>query len=578
MPTNPLDAGRQSFAESDFAKLAERVRKRAVGTRLVITASGWVSPLDGGLANEPELTQAALDALRGGLSARWADTLISDIKARQDALVNDRKYFRELNARLTSLLIAQLELDGVEAIHNDEVKAGWYTYTAQISAEDYASQTAWTQALQGVSTVYTTLLKDPYIQEFVDDPQRTALFQAAVSQASFFSPYAKEHESALKYPPGGALPPAFNYMVVDDLTAYPIDPVNGPTAPSIFEMDPTKVYPDSPLAFNNAAFMGTWRSSVMQQMTYSANLKTQSVASDGATTAAQHTLESKKIAADWDNQDVDFRRRRTQLALDTNAFRKSAQSGSDGPHNYVRELNMLRSTFISRLADLCARAQTIVDGLTLYWSAEGVSVPPPPATWDDANGPYLDAFAQWLIGLERVTQSLALTETSSVATFSLSRLVGDTGWKAALAAASPTKPLSVSFVVPAASFGSMHSVRVRGLSASAVGPSDADAGVWSATATLPTQAVVVTEQNVKKQVNQPLPATTLGRIQTRQSGRPPDVVGMALWRNASPCSDETTGSPQAAWTVEVDYLSSNGMAVSKLKDLQLDIVIAARVS
>lgn len=570
--------GREAFVKGNSQPIAARTESFVANTRLRLSATGWVADLDAVLGQEPELQPSSLDMLIANLSTRCADAYLGELLVRLEALLSDRRYYRELNARLASIAIAQLEFDGVEAIHADETAKGWYTYTAEMSAEDLASQRAWATSLQNVSIIYAQLSGDPVVQELITNtgPQRTALFQAAVSEASFVAPYVKTNDSQLTYQAGDARY-AFNFMFIEDLNELQLDPANHPGPVKIFKPIPGTVYNGFPDSFQTTAFNATWRAAVVQQTSYSASISSQTAASSGAATSAQHTTTSKKALDDWNQLDVDFRRRRTQLALDVNAMRRKAQNDDRGPFNYIQELATLRANFVSRLADFYARASSIVSGLSSLWAYPSVPAVPAVHSWDDARGSYLDALQAWALQLERVIQRATEEEASAIVTLSVHSLMGDTAWKAAINVASSNPTRSLRFRIESSSFSGWAGVRIRGISASIIGTDEVEAGVWRVHAYAPQAAIVVNQRGTSHALLQLSRMLDLGRVATRQCPRPPDIAGMSQWRNLSPISDPAASDADATWGIEVAALSSNGMDVKKIKDIQLDIIVSATV-
>jgi hypothetical protein len=242
--------GRTALKKLTESELRHRVQKIFGRNGVATSVNNWPPKIDQALNQEPELQSSALHRLIADLSPRWVDIYLQELGVRIEGLQADRRTYADLNARFVSVLVDQYEFDGAEAIHNDEVKAGWYSYVSDASAAEVDAQMAWFTSVDKVNIRYGALLADPDIAEAISDPRRTAVLQASVARASFYSPYTKTHVAQTTHP--GSPEEEFDYLWID--TLLDTEPGSPPSPPAVFVPVEGQMYPNSPGPLSEHAF------------------------------------------------------------------------------------------------------------------------------------------------------------------------------------------------------------------------------------------------------------------------------------------------------------------------------------
>jgi hypothetical protein len=504
------------------------------------------------------------------LSPRWADVYFQEIRNQLEVALADRRYFTDLNQRLAGLTIDRYEFEETEKIHDDEVAAGWYTYLRDIARADVEAQTGWKEATKQTAAIFATFSTKQEFKDLLADPERAAFLRAVTAVASNFSAYAKVSQ---EYINNWEDPWSFLNMIDPDgpqkKKGEYVIPKFG-TKKSDFGLTPLRIVPVYMKMYEYAKLMA-----VPELANFLTAVQSQAYLAAGAQAAAEATLGAKQITLNWNENDVGFRTRRTELAIGVNALRRKAMDDLGGPLNIASELASLRARFVEQLADIAAKASVLVPGFHQIWGWDDISQPPMPYEWKDSDGSYTHALAMWLLTVQSQLGPRMTYESSTVIPISIKARLSQDKWLSVLADAKAKNLNQLTFVfdLPASIFSPLLCARIRGISAYVDGPSGADSGAWRGRATIPANALVVT-QSGNNAIAQSRLTSDLGRIQTRPFPKPADVVGISLLRNASPISGSPDPAGGSNWVVELMRWSSSGMDATDLLDMQLDLLVS----
>jgi hypothetical protein len=272
----------------------------------------------------------------------------------------------------------------------------------------------------------------------------------------------------------------------------------------------------------------------------------------------------------WLKQDIEFQRQRTLQARQLMDLRVRLAVEKDGPYNYREKMDSVSERINRNFGEAVQRLQACATGLEAIYAFKN---PLPTSVLEffpnasNSNPPsgILDECAEW------VRQSIAWiirftnADQSCVITVSVRQLITDQAWTEGLRMGSWGFKLRddfPSFEEGQGEFFGMNSVRIAGISASVVGPTD---GLWKASVRPPTQSTYTQITGEKVQLDQRyIPKVVLGRIGTRQLLRDPDWVGKSSLKNYSPIGK---------WLVWFGGRSSRGELRGKIEDVELDIEV-----
>jgi hypothetical protein len=281
----------------------------------------------------------------------------------------------------------------------------------------------------------------------------------------------------------------------------------------------------------------------------------------------QFVGEQRRLAfeskATWDLKDIDFKRRRTQVARDLADYKVKLSTDPGGPFNYVEQSASRRLLFSRDFRDALARLMAAESGLQKIYAY----VVPLPAriqklVSDQANDPntgLLDECVGWV--RDAIAWLIRFSDTDEAYTLAVSlREQSDKdAWTKGLQSGSWTFDINDSLLPRQA-----H-VRLRGVSAFVEGV--AQEGVWSLRVDAPRTSSYTYLDGHRINVNQTVPIVRLGRVGRRRDSPTYDVGGRVSLYNLSPFG---------AWTVSISPVSTSGEALKDLKNLVIDLDLAVR--
>jgi hypothetical protein len=286
----------------------------------------------------------------------------------------------------------------------------------------------------------------------------------------------------------------------------------------------------------------------------------------------RHAREAK---ATWDTKDVLFQRRRSEVTIFMNEVKKHAMADSGGPYNYLEQMEPIRSRFGKDFHAAYSILLAAQHGLQLLYDSKGIL---PLIIDEPLKGKFtsFDACVSWARDAIRFLIIAGQLDQNYVLSLSVKTNMGEDFFTKALANEGDTVKLT--FEVLEARFAAQRLVRLRGISACVVESTPGD--TWQMTVRAPVRSIgrFVSDADAaepNKLDQSMVPPVRLGRVQTRQSQREPDVVGLTTLHNVSPLSDpefKTAGR----WSVEVDRHSLNGTDAKSLIDVHIDLLLAVQ--
>src|SRR6266545_2437649 len=110
------------------------------------SVNGWIAPIDYDVKSSSQFSTPEIKRRRDLLDTRWSDVYFQEIDRQLTELKQLSTYFDEMRAKAVTRMIEQYEADSNEAVHNDEVTAGWYQLQKEISGFDADAQRKWADA------------------------------------------------------------------------------------------------------------------------------------------------------------------------------------------------------------------------------------------------------------------------------------------------------------------------------------------------------------------------------------------------------------------------------------------------
>jgi hypothetical protein len=271
---------------------------------------------------------------------------------------------------------------------------------------------------------------------------------------------------------------------------------------------------------------------------------------------------------DWDFKDIDFKRRRTQVAFDAAVDKGRRASTPNGALNYSEQVGRYRQRFDRDLKDALARFSAAANGLKLLYNYPE-PIPPTVMTCIQ-DGNMSDAVQVFEALLEWVRDAIAYLvafgefEQSVTQTLSLKQLIGNEAW------VSGTKTGTWNFSVPESLFSGLTNVRLRGLNVYLLRGLDGHLakGFWSGTITVPLQSTIHFHGGGSETLDQSsFPQLRLGRIGSRGDFPYRETYGVTSLRNASPIG---------MWQLTLAEKSTEGDGRWQLSDIYFDFDVMVR--
>lgn len=543
-----------SYAPTDINVLRAAVAKRFLDLGLQIRADGWPGRIDSGLSAESQLSRVALDAIAGLWSPLWADNLFQELRFTVSGLEADSRYFADLNYRLATYIIEQFTQDGELAVHNDEVGAGWLTVAAEIAGLETAAQEEMFNAFQASSAYFQNLLQDEAVQRAFANPRALGEMRAAAVTVASLTPYRKVYVDSIE----------------DSYVEYSEQVLTG-GRPIVVDPNGAGARTDAVAAiYNNAA-----ESFALDMAINAATTQAGGELAKGYAASAFPSLNSKQRQLAWSNNDIEFRRRRTQLQIDARALKREAFETAGSPFDYTVELSQLRERFIAMLAQASSKASVVQKGLNLLL---GLSLPEPPMPydWEDGRPSYIIALSEWINLVQFSVGQATQFEAGTILSFSVKRL-NPGAWDLARQniSSGATTRFEMALQFPRDAFEAYSRVRLRGLSASvAHATASVDGDSWRGTIQPPANSVYLDAEGGELTVVQAALQSDLARVAGRGASRPPDIVGMSHLRNMSPLSPTAAQDARSAWHLVIERESVFGKDILEVTDVCLDLMVS----
>jgi hypothetical protein len=242
----------------------------------------------------------------------------------------------------------------------------------------------------------------------------------------------------------------------------------------------------------------------------------------GESDAAELRYIAARARAEFENSNIDFRRRRTESARRANATKALAFTETGGPYNYEERRTAVQERFLADLKGAQDRLAAIRVGMkTIYGYDLPIATQP-------------DVFNSTLISVRNALDWLArfsALDQNYVLPVSIKCLVGSS-WAKGLR--SDGRAGSWEFVMPETLFPKQAHVRLRGVSAAVDIANTRD--IFQLALRVPENARVSFLDGSQRSIPQDVPITRICRIQGRGSPTPPDVMGVLSLHNVSPIS------------------------------------------
>ena len=290
---------------------------------------------------------------------------------------------------------------------------------------------------------------------------------------------------------------------------------------------------------------------------------------EGQRSASEVRQAGLNAKRDWDERNIDFSRRRTEVARRLADLKSKAATDIGGPLNYMERMGFLEKRFERDFREALARIQAASTGLQTVYD---YNVPVPEIPDDNfLKDGFVNDCIFWVQNANCFVSRFTQLEQSYVQPVSLRRLFNDdAGWTRIMGTPAPslevTLPLIEDDSAPQNLFPSQRHVRLRGVSGF-VDVEDS-AGVWQLSIAFPEEAQSFYLSNQIEPITQRgLPTCRLARVATRENVREPDFTGTVSLHNVSPFG---------TWRVFLSDSSTAGVSSSQVRDIIIDLHVAVR--
>jgi hypothetical protein len=257
-----------------------------------------------------------------------------------------------------------------------------------------------------------------------------------------------------------------------------------------------------------------------------------------------------QLMAEWNHNDIAFKRERKELALKIAAERAIQAVTDNGVLNYAVRKERIEQQFSLDFREALARLLAVQDGMkSIYGYGNNGHQITAKSTIDEAVL-WTRTAINWLVRFSQLEQNFVLP-------VSISQLCPD--WK--------TRSSDITFELKEDSFKNQRNVRLRGLGAAVLG-SNAN-GMWQISVTVPRKSRMIMLDGTAVDIDQgSVPSCILNRVTNRYGFRDTDIVGINALHNAGPLG---------IWTISIPQQSNEGIPTRGLSDLQLDLHLAVRM-
>jgi hypothetical protein len=429
-----------------------------------------------------------------------------------DRAVRDRAEWDDKAIRSFALALELSEFRQLDKVHEDEIKSGFYTLPYKQSQADLAAEGA-IKAGHSNTSAYLKGLLDQYYSW-----QETSRQNGLAQLSAWLSGQATYSEDIH----GGAL----QYTWADD---------NGRTTQDKpkFLQDCAMGQADHALGVDRSNFQAHYQTE--QGMVHASDSRQQGIAA--------------KVARD--KADVEFRRRRTEIARSLADLKLKAATDPNGVLNYPTKMLAIRERFERDVQDAADRLCAAQRGMKLLYGYE----PELPTLPDSAS---FDEILLWTRNAISWINAFSQLEQNYVLSFSLRDFIPKSVWEHG------AKQGKWDFALKPELFASQSHVRLRGVSAcvEACGPHHVpyhlvlEAPIASSCRHISGAWVELDQSDV--------PPCRIGRAFRRSHMQEPDVVGISSLHNISPIG---------TWKMSFVELGSKKR---KLQDVVVDLHLAFR--
>jgi hypothetical protein len=443
------------------------------------------------------------------------ELLLNQIADILDRAINTRQSFDEFSSKAVLLAIELQEFFAADEVHKEEVTSGIYTLEYRSAYAESLSVARQIQLL-GIAIYYLNTAEET-VSGFLLDKIDAAVIPAAFQYQNFDSDFSYDGK---------------NRKTKDWMKWAAMLPVQVDTQDRKF--------------------------SLLSQI---ADLESRKAALEAQMPALEHR-------ADWHLRDIEFKRRRTEVARDAARMKVLLSCLEDGALNYAERRDRARGHFTRDISDALGRFKASAKGLHLLygyesnglmeeWIAVGI------ATRAELDAtPFLgkiDPFLGWIRDAIAWLARFHSNDVQYTRVFSLRQMVGEVAWKKGLATG------LWEFSVADDHFPDQRHIRLKNLSVFAVWDRTE---LWSAVVELPKISSIRHMDGSNIRIDQQfLPSIRFGRICRRSDVRSPEVSNAATVQNASPLG---------AWSVQIAGTAANQFPISDLQDLHLDIDVFVR--
>jgi hypothetical protein len=440
----------------------------------------------------------------------------------------ERAEWNELREKAFELLLEIMEFIEIDTIHQDEIAAGFYTVAFEQSRAEAEGNLRVAEGLVRAAAEVERLRQGQLSADEIERQTNNAGVLARVNTLELFD----DHRG--------------------------MGPLGHPNI-----LDPRSLT-KSELAEIFAARIAGHSLEVQRQQ-----LLFQEHSNEGQRLASEDRQSGLDAKREWDRRNIDFSRRRTEVARQLADLKSKAATDIGGPLNFVERMGFLEKRFERDFREAFARIQAASAGLRTVYDYN-VRVPGMPDDNFLKDG-FVDDCILWVQNANSFVSRFTQLEQSYVQPVSLRRLLNnDSEWTRIMGTPAPSLEVSLPLIEDDGATGnlfpSQRHVRLRGVSGfvEVAGP----AGVWQLSIVFPEEARAFYLSNRNEPISQrELPTCRLSRVSTRESVREPDVTGMVSLHNVSPFG---------TWRVFLSGSSTAGVPSSAVQDIIVDLHVAVR--
>lgn len=461
------------------------------------------------------------DASDGDLLYHHVEYLLQQIEMLLERCITDRNEWNEKYSKAFQIQADITEFFKLDAIHDDEIKAGYYVVPYFEALADYNDNIIHQMAASNQAGAQQSLLNT-----FYSDGNIVSVMQAAASLAW------------LSY-----LPTRITNNMGNQTKYTAMEMINQPSEAIAYNLT-TRTF-----ALNAQA----QKAQLQQQLTmYQAN----AAAGTSKTFAAYNKLQ-------FEQQNMDFKRRRAETARDQLFDKMNALTTSGGALNYPEQMNQIMKRFNRDFRDAVAEIYVCSIGLTTIF---GCPVALPQSLVDAYAQKQLDGSAvlddaivwtrnasSWLGRFSRVDQQYVMS-------LSLKQVLGANTFKMGLSSGNWT------FDLADATFPNQYHVRLQGVSVF-LDFSDKFKDTFQVNVSVPKDTHYSHKDAVVPASQAKISPVNIARVSTRSNMFLSDVLGTQSLHNVSPIGQ---------WKVSLQRNFLPGQDLSMISDFQIDLHLTVR--